>query len=377
MLKQDYQNLEIIVLDDGSEKPEAVEALDELATFLDRAGVTLLREPNKYLGAARNKIIEHAKGEYIVFLDDDDIALPNLVSTLVKSATRTQACVTSCMSHYMNEDHRNEVLSGQEVPDIVDYHPSNGPLSLALEQNVFGTATSLIRLEDLRSVGGYTEIRNVGNEDFELYIRLSQEGKAFCACPLPLFMYEVGRPSMLSATSMDASFRRCFDALEFDRNSDAWADYSSLNVGRQLAPRSHNRLYWLNSFQEDSDERNRLCDPATNARDYVQLAANVAERVGSPRLAKAFRKAFDVADHLENKTKEPVKESEGLTILQSAFPTQSAPVEKQILPSELRRARHLLVTNDVGAGIAELDRYLISRPRGWNPADTVSRCALP
>lgn len=358
MLKQDYQNLEIIVLDDGSEKAEAVEALNELETFLNRANVKLLREPNKYLGAARNKIIEHANGEYIVFLDDDDLALPNLVSTLVQSATRTQAAVTSCMSHYMNEDRRSHFLSGQDVHEIVDYFPSNGPLSLALEQNVFGTATSLIRLESLRAVGGYTEIRNVGNEDFELYIRLSQEGESFAACPVPLFMYEVGRPSMLSATSMDASFRRCFDALEFGRNSQAWADYSNLNVGRQLTPRSQNRLYWLNTFQDDGDERNRLCDPAIGARDYVQLAANVADRSGSPRVANAFRHAFDVADQLQKKAAGTEDEEKGTSFLKSTTVAATAPLEIAMLPSELRRARHFLVTSDVKAGVAEIERYL-------------------
>ena len=358
MLKQDYENLEIIVIDDGSTDPDNVSALDELDAFMQRAGVTLLREENRYLGAARNTILEHAKGEYIVFLDDDDIALPHLVSTLVRSATRTRASVTPCFSHYLKEDRRAQFLSGQESPTHVDYFPSAGPLSLSLEQNVFGTATALIRIDDLKEVGGYTELRNVGNEDFELYVRLAQAKKPFAICPLPLFMYEVGRPSMLSATSMDTSFKRCFDAVEFDHNSAAWSDYSNLNVGRRLGPLSSNRQRWLNSFHANMEERNRLCDHSTPARDYVQIAARVAAQTGVERLSAAFRCAFDTADRLQNKVPEPAENDQDHHILQAGPSTTPALEQTPVLPRKLRRVRHNLVIGDLEAGLQGLDDYL-------------------
>jgi hypothetical protein len=39
----------------------------------------VLREPQRWLGAARNTGVKQAKGQYIVFLDDDDVAKPDKV----------------------------------------------------------------------------------------------------------------------------------------------------------------------------------------------------------------------------------------------------------------------------------------------------------
>lgn len=361
MLRQDYARVEIIVVDDGTSDADAVESLDELSRLLERTDVTLLREPNRYLGAARNKVLEHARGEYVLFLDDDDVALPGLVSTLVRSAARTGASVTACMSHYMDERVRLRTLAGQVAHDRVDYFPSAGPLALALEQNVYGAATALVRTEDLREVGGYSELRGVGHEDYELYIRLAQAGKRFSVCPAALFLYEVGRPSMLSATGLDRGFRRCFDAVDFALAPEAWSDYANLNVGRGLGPRSRERLAWLNSLEADADERDLLCDPSTSARDYVETAARVAERAGAARLATAFRDAFVAADHLKGlplpDARAAAPEDHPLRRLPAATPTTA----REAVPTmsrELRRVRHHLLAGDVGRALDELARWL-------------------
>merc|ERR1711991_416785 len=77
---QTYSQMEIVVVDDASTEAAMGPVLDKLAAVPD---VTVIRnKDNRYLGAARNIGARKAKGQYLVFLDDDNIALPNMVSTL-------------------------------------------------------------------------------------------------------------------------------------------------------------------------------------------------------------------------------------------------------------------------------------------------------
>jgi glycosyltransferase involved in cell wall biosynthesis len=69
-LDQDWPNLEIVVVDDGS-SDRSVELVR--GAFPE---VTLLQQPNQGVAVARNNGILHARGEWIAFLDADDIWLP-------------------------------------------------------------------------------------------------------------------------------------------------------------------------------------------------------------------------------------------------------------------------------------------------------------
>ena len=73
VLSQTYRNLEVLVVDDGSqdETPEIV----KLIAQSDRR-VTLLRQANAGVAAARNLAIQKSSGEYIAPIDADDIWFP-------------------------------------------------------------------------------------------------------------------------------------------------------------------------------------------------------------------------------------------------------------------------------------------------------------
>lgn len=70
--QQDYENYEIIVVDDGS-TDNTEEVVDQVAD----ARTTFIRKENAERAAARNFGARAAKGEYVNFFDSDDIALPN------------------------------------------------------------------------------------------------------------------------------------------------------------------------------------------------------------------------------------------------------------------------------------------------------------
>ena len=85
---QMFGNIEIIVVDDGSDDGSDFIA-QEFANTDSR--FTLLRQPNIGVGAARNRGLEAASGQWIVFVDADDILLPDAIRQMLDAATTSGA----------------------------------------------------------------------------------------------------------------------------------------------------------------------------------------------------------------------------------------------------------------------------------------------
>jgi glycosyltransferase involved in cell wall biosynthesis len=78
---QDFQNMEIIIVDDGS-SDISVKICDEFRRFDSRS--KLIRKVNGGVSSARNVGLQVAKGEFILFVDSDDLLMSNAVSSLYK-----------------------------------------------------------------------------------------------------------------------------------------------------------------------------------------------------------------------------------------------------------------------------------------------------
>ena len=83
--KQTYKELEIICVDDGS-TDNSVEIINRFIASDKR--FSLIKQENQYAGIARNRGLEAAKGEYIIFLDSDDVFEKEMISTLVNTARK-------------------------------------------------------------------------------------------------------------------------------------------------------------------------------------------------------------------------------------------------------------------------------------------------
>lgn len=93
VLAQDYINMEIILIDDGS-NDESPTICDEYATSYKN--ITVLHIPNGGASLARKKGIEIAKGQYLSFVDSDDYVTPNYISTLYLAIQKYHTQVAGC-----------------------------------------------------------------------------------------------------------------------------------------------------------------------------------------------------------------------------------------------------------------------------------------
>lgn len=177
VLGQTFQDLEVLVVDDGSTdaSPAIVEGYGD--------PVRLLRSAHGGPGAARNAGVQHSTGEIIAFLDADDIWEPGYLEHLVSVLDgQPTVDVAYAWARYID-------AAGRLLPAALRPRPSADPLSQALTQGCFVLLQMLvIRRSTLERVGLFDpELPPAENwgvaEDWDLLLRLAAAGARFACVP--------------------------------------------------------------------------------------------------------------------------------------------------------------------------------------------------
>lgn len=184
VLSQNYLELELIIVDDGSTD----DTKNIVAAFDDSRIKFIEHDRNRGVGAARNTGIRAASGEIIAFQDSDDEWLHGKLAKQVQAlAAAGDHCVLAyCTKIVYGRDadfnrgaRRIICVPGPEVTEL------SGDLQHFLwEHHVISTQTMVIRADALRDIGGFdTNLYNC--EEWDLAIRLSEIGTfAFVDEPL-------------------------------------------------------------------------------------------------------------------------------------------------------------------------------------------------
>jgi GT2 family glycosyltransferase len=162
---QEGVDVEVVVVDDGSR--------DGTAAHVERhrpAGdVRVLRsERSRGVAAARNRGLAEARGEWVAFLDDDDVWAPDKLRTLLAAAGPAEAWACSGA---VNVDEGLQVIDYSPAPAATRVFPA------ILAQNVVpgGCSNAVVRRAALGEVGGFDEALSV-LADWDLWIRLAEIG---------------------------------------------------------------------------------------------------------------------------------------------------------------------------------------------------------
>ncbi len=198
VVAQDYPNLELLIVDDGSTDSAAVACLADLEARAERERRPwrVIRQENRYLGAARNTGVRHARGEFVAFLDDDDIAKPHRISMQVTAAMRTGADIVLAG---MDEFTGMEPPAPDQVP-AGTWIAIGASLSVGTLQNCFGAVHALVRRSSFLELGGFREVVKVGHEDWEYWARAVHAGQRLEIVPEALNWYRLTPGSMLKTT---------------------------------------------------------------------------------------------------------------------------------------------------------------------------------
>lgn len=122
IIEQDYRNIEIIVVDDGSQD-QTGEIIDEIAITDGR--VRPVHQSNAGVSAARNAGMDIAKGEYVVFVDGDDYIAPNYTDYMLCLALDNNADFVlslNCYTRKGEEQINNDLvkcIDGEEATALL------------------------------------------------------------------------------------------------------------------------------------------------------------------------------------------------------------------------------------------------------------------
>ena len=178
---------EIIVVDDGS-TDDTFAVLE--AAYAHNPRVRLFSTPNGGVARARNFGLEQARGEFIAYLDHDDLWLPQKLRLQREAmGSSPEIGVVCCDWLAVNE-------SGEVLPKPRQFQAENGWIAppkkaypwvfgaypkLPLLNPIVSMSVPLIRTELLRKIGGFDET-TVPSDDWDIWIRLSAVTQfAYCA----------------------------------------------------------------------------------------------------------------------------------------------------------------------------------------------------
>jgi len=232
-LAQEGVELEVVVVDDGS--------TDETAAGLAAVGderVRVLRHASsRGVATARNAGVAAARGEWLAFLDDDDLWSPDKLRTQ-RDAAVAQGAAWAYSSALVVDDRRS-------VIDRIDAPAADRLLETLLAYNPMpaGSSNVLARAAVVRELGGHDEslFHFAG---WDLWIRLAVAAPAV-ACPEPLVAYVQHPGSMLitERRRVVAEWERIADkhralsaehGVEFDRwGLVGWLAWADSRVGRR------------------------------------------------------------------------------------------------------------------------------------------------
>lgn len=196
-LAQTHQEIEVLVVDDGSTDATASIA----ASFVDRdPRLHLIRQRNSGVAAARNRALEAARGTFVAPLDADDLWHPEKLALELAALTSAGTAAALVYCWYSTVDEEGRVL-GRSASTA---RFAGDVLARLVLSNFLGNAsTPLMRAEAVRQAGGYDpSLRAAGAqgcEDYQLYLHLAERHR-FAVVP----QFLVGYRRTAAAMSADA-----------------------------------------------------------------------------------------------------------------------------------------------------------------------------
>jgi len=166
-IAQTYNHTEVIVVDDGS--------TDRSPAILNEYGhrIRVLSQQNAGQAAARNRGAETCNGDWIAFLDQDDLWDPDKV--------KTQLQLADVDADVIHSNARAVDAQERVLQTSLRRSPLQGNLRLLdlIRSNHILTLTAMVRRQAFEQVGGFDPANRYGTEDYQLWLRLAAKGFRF------------------------------------------------------------------------------------------------------------------------------------------------------------------------------------------------------
>lgn len=195
VLAQTYPNIEVVVVNDGSQDKSA----EVLESYRGR-GVKVIHQKNRGQCAAANRAFAEARGDYIKFFDADDILSPDFVEAqMSRLVGRHDTIATARWGRFYNDDIGTFQLNENTQHVWKDMEPTDWLVeSWKNARPMMQCALFLIPRPVLQKTGLWNERLSLIN-DFEFFARVLCGASELLFCPNATLYYRSGMQGSLSA----------------------------------------------------------------------------------------------------------------------------------------------------------------------------------
>lgn len=192
IFSQDYKNLEVIVIDGGS-KDRTLKKIGEYKKDYKRTLKIISQDKKLGVADARNAGARESEGEFIVFLDGDDVLAENSLQKRLErfEGDKNMGIVFSDAFLIKNEKKTQEKYLSSRKSDF-----SKGLFHALIEENPVVTSSVMIKKEALNKAGLFDTSPENKSEDLDLWVRVSLTGYGYEFLEEPLVYYRKRKGSL-------------------------------------------------------------------------------------------------------------------------------------------------------------------------------------
>lgn len=273
VIAQDFQDWELIVINDGSTD----ETADVLAGFTD-SRIRVIHQANGGEAVARNRGLDAAGGEYVAFLDADDLYLPTALADRVEYLATHDEMDAVCSDGYFCDE--NERLLGRMSEVRPQVQPGNILETLVIDPTTVGPPVFImLRHACIRKTGARFDANLVIGPDWDFWIQVARQAQ-FGYLDRQTCMYRIHQSNITLTAGLD---RRRTDLVRGRLKvlGSDWFAELSLPTRNQFF---HNLLIGL--LDDQPDQQDAITTAPTFLGLPVVAQANLLRLVASTYLGR-------------------------------------------------------------------------------------------
>jgi glycosyltransferase involved in cell wall biosynthesis len=230
VIRQTWERIEIIIINDGSTDKFTIEQLDFFST---EPKITIYSQSNKGLSSARNRGISISNGEYILPLDSDDWLDNNAIKIMLDAYNKSN--LNSIVFSDIKLEGKRVGVKETFCNPFEQLFSNQLPYCMLFPKSVFN------------EIPGYDETLLFGLEDWDLNIRLLINKYNFVKVNKSIFHYQVDTSGMFQSVT-SKRFGYIFNKIK-QKNSDTYVIFNLLRVMKHSIKIPSNRNLFLYLIQ--------------------------------------------------------------------------------------------------------------------------------